>query len=181
MEATVSAFQQYPPARSILETIWAHIVTFQVIRYLQGDMSGKECRRQRWQAVKHLLAALGERDAVLLFPSGGEGQKPWVKKNTEYFEKLIRTIINSAKRIPELNNAHFVPLVIENHIRSLFKSQVMLPWHPLSFLFRLLPDRSFQITIHEQVCLRDLLEEGKDAREIADYLMTRLKPEPCNL
>ncbi|MGD9201468.1 MAG: hypothetical protein PVI26_07905, partial [Chitinispirillia bacterium] len=79
--------------RNILETIWTNILTFQVVNYLQGDMSAIECKRQRRQAISDILSTLGKKESILLFPSGGEGQKPWVEEHTVYFEKLIRIFI----------------------------------------------------------------------------------------
>ena len=173
-EATLADLLKYKGVRRILETVWARILTFQVIRYLQGDISAAECKRQRRLAVVQLLDTLGKRETVLLFPSGGEGQKPWVGEYTVYFEKLIRTVISSRKKAPAINELLFVPLITKNHIRSLFKSQVMMPWHPLGVLFRLLPVRPFQFVVQEQVRLQDLLQQGKDAGEIVDFLMKRL-------
>ena len=175
-EATLSDLRKYKGIRRILETIWAQILTFQVIRHLQGDMSAAECKRQRRLAVVQFLNALGNRESVLLFPSGGEGQKPWAGEHPVYFEKLIRTVISSQKKTPALNDLLFVPLITRNYIRSLFKSQVMMPWNPAGFLFRLLPVRPFQLIVREQVCLRDLLQQEKGAGEIVEYLMNRLVP-----
>jgi hypothetical protein len=173
-EATLQEVRSHKGLRRILESIWAHILTFQVIKYLQGDMSADECKRQRRLAISNLLSTLGEKESVLLFPSGGEGQKPWVGEHTVYFEKLMRIIISSRKRIPVLNDLRFVPLITKSYLRTLFKSQAMIPWNPISLLFRLLPDRPFQFVIREQILLKNLLEQKMDSKGIVNYLMQRL-------
>lgn len=173
-EATCQELQRYKGLRKILETIWANILTFQVIKYLQGDMPASECKRQRRQAISDILSTLGEKESILLFPSGGEGQKPWVGEHTVYFEKLMRIIISNQKRIPELTDLRFVPLIVKGSLRALFKSQVMTPWHPVTFLFRLLPDRPFQFVIREQIVLKNLLDQKMDSKDIVSYLMKRL-------
>ena len=111
------------------------------------------CNRQRRQAISDIISTLSEKESVLLFPSGGEGQKPWVGEHTVYFEKLMRIIISNRKRVPEIDDLRFVPLIIKGSLRALFKSQVMTPWHPVTFLFRLLPKRPFQFVIREQIIL----------------------------
>lgn len=173
-EATLQELRKYKGLRRVLETVWANILTFQVIKYLQGDISAAECKRQRRLAISNLLSTLGERETILLFPSGGEGQKPWVGEHTVYFEKLMRIIISSKKRIPALNDLRFVPLITKNSLRALFKGQAMIPWNPITFMFRLLPDRPFQFVIREQILLKNLLEQKMDSKDIVNYLMQRL-------
>ena len=173
-EATLQELRKYKGLRRILETVWANILTFQVIKYLQGDMSAAECKRQRQLAISNLLSTLGEKETILLFPSGGEGQKPWAGEHTVYFEKLMRIIIGSKKRIPTLNDLRFVPLITKSSLRTLFKSQAMLSWNPITFMFRLLPDRPFQFVIREQILLKNLLEQKMDSKDIVNYLMQRL-------
>jgi hypothetical protein len=137
-------------------------------------MSAIECKRQRRQAISDILSTLGKKESILLFPSGGEGQKPWVEEHTVYFEKLIRIFISSKKRIPEIADLRFVPLIMKSSLRALFKSQIMIPWHPVTFLFRLLPKRPFQFIIREQIVLKNLLDQSIDSKEIVSYLMKRL-------
>ena len=173
-EATLQELQRYKGVRRILEAIWANILTFQVIKFLQGDMPAIGCNRQRRQAISDIISTLSEKESVLLFPSGGEGQKPWVGEHTVYFEKLMRIIISNRKRVPEIDDLRFVPLIIKGSLRALFKSQVMTPWHPVTFLFRLLPKRPFQFVIREQIILKNLLDQRMDSKKIVNYLMKRL-------
>ncbi|MFC1476518.1 alpha/beta hydrolase [Fibrobacterota bacterium] len=173
-EATLQELQRYEGLRKILEIVWTNTLTFQVVKHLQGDMPAAECKRQRRQAISDILSTLGGGESILIFPSGGEGQKPWVGEHTVYFEKLMRIIISNQKRIPTLADVRFVPLITKGSLRALFKSQVMMPWNPITFLFRLLPGRPFQFVIREQLFLKDLLKQKKDTREIVDYLMERL-------
>ncbi len=173
-EATLQELRRYKGLRKILETTWAKILTFQVVKYLQGDMPAVECKRQRRLAISDILSTLGGGESILLFPSGGEGQKPWAGEHTVYFEKLMRIIISSQKRIPRLNELRLVPLITGSSLRALFKSQVMMPWNPVTFLFRLLPDRPFQFVIREQIVLKNLLDQKMDSKDIVNYLMKRL-------
>lgn len=173
-EATRQELRRYKGLRKVLETVWANILTFQVVKYLQGNMPAGECKKQRRQAITSLLAALSQKESVLLFPSGGEGQKPWVGEHTVYFEKLMRIIISSRKRIPALNDLRFVPLITKSSLRALFKSQVMMGFHPVAFLFRLLPDRPFQFIIKEQIVLKNLLDQKMDSKETVNYLIQKL-------
>jgi lysophospholipase len=173
-QATRQELQRYKGLRRILETVWANILTFQVIKYLQGDMPAVECKRQRRQAISDSISTLGKGESILLFPSGGEGQKPWVGEHTLYFEKLMRIIISNQKRTRELTDLRFVPLITKSSLRALFKSQVMSPWHPVTFLFRLLPKRPFQFVIREQIVLKNLLDQRMDSKQIVSYLMKRL-------
>ena len=173
-EETRLMLQRYKGLRKFLETIWANILIFKVINYLQGDMTAIECKRQRRQAVSDIISALVEKESILLFPSGGEGQKPWVREHTVYFEKLMRIIISNQRRIPELADLRFIPLIMKGSLRVLFKSQVMMPWHPVTFLFRLLQNRPFQFVIREQIVLKNLLDQKVDSKEIVSYLMKRL-------
>jgi len=173
-DATMRDIKKYKGMRRIFETIWAHILIFQVIKYLQGDIPADECRQQRQSAIAAILSALGRQESILLFPSGGDGQKPWVREHTAYFEKFIRIIITRQKRIPALEQVCFVPVIIRSSLRALFKSNIMIPWHPFTFLFRMLPDRPFQFIIREHIPLKELLKETKDSKKIVRYLMQRL-------
>lgn len=96
-EATMRDSKKYRGMRRILETIWAHILIFRVIKYLQGDIPADECRQQRQSAIAAILSALALHESILLFPSGDKGQKLWVKEHTAYFEKFMRIIINIIK------------------------------------------------------------------------------------
>jgi hypothetical protein len=173
-EATLRGLRRYKGVRRLLETIWAYMLIFNVIKYLQGDMSPDECKRRRLLAISNVVSALSEKESVLIFPSGGEAQKPWVNEHTEAFEKLLRIIIAGRTRAPALEELRFVPLITKNSLRALYKSQVMMPWHPLSLLFRMLPDRPFQFVIQEQIALKNLLARKKNAKDIVNYLMQRL-------
>lgn len=173
-EATLQDLRKYKGLRRILETIWANLLTFRVIKYLQGDISATECRQQRRLAIANILSTLAEHQSILFFPSGGEGQKPWIREHTAYFEKLVRIIISSQRKIPALEQLRFVPLIIKSSTRALFKSQLMMPWNPIPLLFRLLPDRPFQFVIREQIPLKDLLEKTMDSKKIVRDLMQRL-------
>lgn len=174
-EAVYRNLQRYTGMRRILETLWAHLVIFQVIKYLQGDMPVEECRQQRLVAIRDILSTLAEGESILFFPSGGDGQKPWVKRHTATFEKLMRIIIRRQKDIAPLNELCFVPVISKPTFRVLFKSQLMIPWHPFSFLFRLLPNRPFQIVIKEKISLRDILQKTTDSEKIVCDLMERLE------
>jgi hypothetical protein len=173
-EATRNDLRKYRGLRKILETLWAHVLTFQVVKHLQGDMPASECERQRRLTIATLLSTLSEKEPVLLFPSGGEGQKPWAGEHSRYFEKLMRIIISRLKRNPVLHGVHFVPLITRGSLRALFKSRVMMPWNPVTFLFRLLPDRPYKIMIRENVPLKQMLDKKMDSSEMVHYLTEKL-------
>jgi hypothetical protein len=173
-EATRNDLRKYRGLHKIFETLWAHVLTFKVVKHLQGDMPAAECERQRRLTITALLSALSEKEPVLLFPSGGEGQKPWAGEHRRYFEKLMRIIISKLKRNPVLNRLHFVPLITRGSLRALFKSRVMMPWNPVTFIFRLLPDRPYKIMIREHVPLKQMLDQKMDSAEMVRYLTEKL-------
>lgn len=177
-EATRNDLRRYRGFHKIFETLWAYALTFQVIKHLQGDMPAAECERQRRLAITALLSALSEGEPVLLFPSGGEAQKPWAGEHSRYFEKLIRIIIFNLKRSPILQELHFIPVITRGSLRALFKSRVMMPWNPVTFIFRLLPDRPYKILIREQVPLKHMLDKKMDSAEMARHLTEKLVLTP---
>lgn len=172
--ATSMQLRKYQGLRRLFETIWAHILTFQVIKYLQGDLPLPEYEHQRRSAITSIISTLGEKRSILLFPAGGEGQKPWVKEHLDYFKKLLAIIQKRRTKIPSLQKLLFVPLITKGSLRAFFKSDIMMPANPIAFLFRLLPDQPYQITIKEQIPLEPLLQSYMDPLDIARYLTRKL-------
>jgi hypothetical protein len=173
-EATANYVIKFKGLRRLLETVWAHILTYRVVDHLQGDISGRECAASRISAIKEIIATLADNKPLFLFPSGGEAQKFWVGEDTRSFEKLLHFIISGSKRYPALENLRFVPMVRQGSLRALFKSSFWAPWHPIAFFPRLLPRKPFKFVMQEFITLSDLVRLNSDTAGMTKYLMGKV-------
>lgn len=173
-EATAEYIHKFKGLRMIFETVWSHILTYQVVEHLQGDISARECAASRLSAIKEIITTLAARKPLFLFPSGGEAQKFWVGEDTRYFEKLLHIILSRCKRYPALENLRFVPMVYQGSLRALFKSNLWTLWHPLAFFPRLLRKKPFKFIMREGIALSDLVRLNNDTASITKYLMGKV-------
>lgn len=176
LEVVRKSLSQYRGVRRILETVWAYLIVIPVTSHLQGDVSPEENRLLRIGAFRAILQTFLQNEALLLFPQGGEGQKPWVGDYTEGFRRLLEILLRNRRDNPVLNELRLVPVVIRRYsIRALFKSRLVMGFHPLYFPFRLLPGRPFEISIREQFVLSELAKSFTDTEQMVCHLMQRLK------
>ena len=176
LEVVRKSLRGYRGVRRLLETIWAHLIVIPVTRHLQGDVSAGENRLLRISAFRAIMGTLLDNENVLLFPQGGEGQKPWVKDHTQDFKRLIEILLRSRRKNPLLNQLRLVPVIISRFsIRTFFKSRFTMSYHPLYFPFRFLPDRPFDLVVREQFVLEELAESYNDTESMVNHLMARAR------
>ena len=175
-EATAEYVRKFKGLRRLLETVWAHILTYNVVEHLQGDMSGRQCAASRRAALREILATLAAGTPLFMYPSGGDAQKFWVGENNRHFENLLSLIIGSRKRYPELAHLCFVPVIRYGSLRALFRSALWEPWQPFALLSRILPAKPFRFVMREHVMLGDLIEKNMGAAGMAAFLMGKLRP-----
>lgn len=182
LELVRKSLTKYHGFRRLLETIWMHTIVIPVTRHLQGDVSPQEGRRGNLGAVRAIIKTLLKNEAVLLFPQGGEGQKPWVKDHIEDFTRLIEFLFRNLKKNPALSELRLVPVVIRHFsMRSLLKSRIVMNFHPFYLPFRFLPQKPFHVVVRETFTLAELAQafsEGEDMVHFEDmvrYLMGRAK------
>ncbi|HUI90602.1 MAG TPA: hypothetical protein VLX68_00005 [Chitinivibrionales bacterium] len=173
-EATAEYVKKFKGVRRILETVWANILTYQVVKHLQGDVSIRKCSASRISAIREIIITLAACKPLFLFPSGGEAQKFWVGEDTSSFEKLLGIILERRNRNSGLGQIRFVPMVRRGSLRALFKSELWAPWHPITFFPRLLPRKPFKFIMKEFFSLGDLVKSHNNATEITKFLMKRL-------
>jgi hypothetical protein len=173
-QTTAEFVNKFKGLRRLVESVWSHILTYQVVEHLQGDISVQECASSRISAIKEIIATLASRKPLFLFPSGGEGQKLWVGEDTRSFEKLLGLILAARKRYPSLEHLRFVPMIRQGSLRALFKGSLWLPWHPLAFFPRLLPKKPFKFVMQEFITLSDLVRLNSDTASMTKYLMGKV-------